>query len=103
MSTIMRVLLVEDDLALGDGIRTGLAQYGYAVDWLKDGQAALSFLKAETFDIIVLDLNLPKVSGLSVLYELRSNANTTPVIILTARDAIEDRVKGLDTGADDYL
>ncbi len=99
----MRVLLVEDDLDLGDGIRSGLSQYGYAVDWLKDGQSALRFLKAETFDIIVLDLNLPKVSGLSVLHELRSNGNDTPVLILTARDSIDDRVKGLDTGADDYL
>lgn len=99
----MRVLLVEDDLGLGDGIRSGLSQYGYAVDWLKDGQSALRFLKAETFDIIVLDLNLPKVSGLAVLHELRSSGNNTPVLILTARDSIDDRVKGLDTGADDYL
>lgn len=99
----MRVLLVEDDLALGDGIRSGLHQYGYAVDWLKDGQSALKFLKAETFDIIVLDLNLPKISGLAVLHELRTNGNNTPVLILTARDSIDDRVKGLDTGADDYL
>lgn len=99
----MRVLLVEDDLGLGDGIRSGLSQYGYAVDWLKDGQSALRFLKAETFDIIVLDLNLPKVSGLAVLHEIRSNGNSTPVLILTARDSIDDRVKGLDTGADDYL
>lgn len=99
----MRVLLVEDDELLGSGIRTGLSQYGYAVDWLKDGQAALRFLKAETFDIIVLDLNLPKVPGLRVLQEMRANGSTVPVLILTARDAIEDRVKGLDSGADDYL
>src|SRR5262245_51083280 len=99
----MRVLLIEDDLALGDGIRNGLNQYGYAVDWLKDGQSALRFLKAEAFDIIVLDLNLPKVSGLAVLHEIRSNGNNTPVLILTARDSVDDRVKGLDTGADDYL
>lgn len=99
----MRVLLVEDDEPLGNGIRTGLAQYGYTVDWLKDGQAALRFLKAETFDLIVLDLNLPKVSGLTVLQEMRSNGIATPVLILTARDSIEDRVKGLDSGADDYL
>lgn len=99
----MRVLLVEDDQPLGDGIRTGLAQYGYTVDWLKDGQSALRFLKAETFDLIVLDINLPKLSGLTVLQELRANGNKTPVLILTARDSIEDRVKGLDSGADDYL
>lgn len=99
----MRVLLVEDDIDLGDGICSGLAQYGCTVDWLKDGQAALRFIKAETFDIIVLDWNLPKVSGLSVLQELRANGNATPVLILTARDSIDDRVKGLDSGADDYL
>jgi two-component system response regulator QseB len=99
----MRILLVEDDGQLGDGIRTGLAQYGHMVDWLKDGQAALRFLKAETFDLIVLDLNLPKIPGLTVLQEMRANGISTPVLILTARDSIEDRVKGLDSGADDYL
>lgn len=99
----MRVLLVEDDEPLGAGIRTGLAQRGCAVDWLKDGHSALRFLKAETFDVIILDLGLPRVSGLSVLRELRENNITIPVLILTARDSIEDRVKGLDTGADDYL
>lgn len=99
----MRILLVEDDEPLGEGIRTGLAQYGYAVDWLKDGNSALRFLRAETFDLIVLDLNLPRVSGLTVLHEMRSNNIATPVLILTARDSVEDRVKGLDSGADDYL
>jgi two-component system, OmpR family, response regulator QseB len=99
----MRILLVEDDEPLGQGICSGLAQYGYVVDWLKDGAAALRFLRAETFDIIVLDLNLPKLSGLAVLQELRGNGLKTPVLILTARDSIEDRVKGLDSGADDYL
>jgi len=99
----MRVLLVEDDEPLGNGIRVGLAQYGYAVDWLKDGASALRFLKAETFDIIILDIGLPRVSGLSVLKELRANNILTPVLLLTARDSIEDRVKGLDSGADDYL
>lgn len=99
----MRVLLVEDDEPLGAGIRTGLSHYGYAVDWLKDGSSALRFMKAETFDIIVLDLGLPRVSGLTVLQELRANNITTPVLILTARDSVEDRVKGLDSGADDYL
>jgi two-component system response regulator QseB len=99
----MRILLVEDDEPLGQGIRTGLAQYGYVVDWLKDGASALRFLRAETFDIIVLDINLPKLSGLAVLQELRGNNIKTPVLILTARDSIEDRVKGLDSGADDYL
>lgn len=99
----MRLLLVEDDEPLGNGICTGLKQYGYTVDWLKDGQAALRFMKSETFDVILLDLNLPRVSGLTVLRELRANGISTPVLILTARDSIEDRVKGLDSGADDYL
>lgn len=99
----MRVLLVEDDLPLGEGIKTGLEQFNHTVDWLKDGQSALRFLKAETFDIIILDINLPKVSGLTVLQEMRANGIKTPVLILTARDSVEDRVTGLDKGADDYL
>lgn len=99
----MRILLVEDDEPLGKGICVGLTHDGHAVDWLKDGRAASDFLKRETFDIIILDLNLPHLSGLDVLHELRSNNNRTPVLILTARDSIEDRIKGLDSGADDYL
>lgn len=99
----MRVLLVEDDEPLGNGIRVGLGHYGYTVDWLKDGQSALKFLRAETFDLIILDLNLPKVPGLSVLQQMRANGIATPVLILTARDSVDDRVKGLDSGADDYL
>jgi two-component system response regulator QseB len=99
----MRVLLIEDDEPLGNGIRAGLSQRGYAVDWLKDGNSALRFLKSETFDIILLDIGLPRVSGLTVLKELRDNNITIPVLLLTARDSIEDRVKGLDSGADDYL
>lgn len=99
----MHILLVEDDELLGDGIRVGLRQYGYTVTWLKDGQAATLALKTETFNLIVLDLGLPKVSGLAVLKHLRSKGIDTPVLILTARDAIEDRVSGLDAGADDYM
>lgn len=99
----MRVLLVEDDELLGDGVRVGLNHYGHAVDWVKDGQMALRAIKNESFDIIVLDLGLPKVSGLTVLREIRSSGVTTPVLILTALDTIDDRVKGLDSGADDYL
>ncbi|MES2217059.1 MAG: response regulator [Pseudomonadota bacterium] len=99
----MRILLVEDDELLGDGLRNGLIQYGYAVDWLKDGQSADQALKTETFDLIVLDIGLPKLSGISVLQNLRSRGLTMPVLILTARESIEDRVKGLDSGADDYL
>lgn len=99
----MRILLVEDDELLGDGLRTGLAQYGYVVDWLKDGIAADQALKVATFDLIVLDLGLPKLSGIQVLQGLRSRGTTTPVLILTAHESVEDRVKGLDSGADDYL
>lgn len=99
----MRILLVEDDELLGDGLRTGLIQYGYVVDWLKDGVAADQALKAESFDIVVLDLGLPKMSGITVLQNLRARGITIPVLILTARESIEDRVKGLDSGADDYL
>lgn len=99
----MRVLLVEDDELLGDGLRAGLIQYGYVADWLKDGISADQALKTENFDIIVLDLGLPKMSGITVLQNLRARGVTTPVLILTARESIEDRVKGLDSGADDYL
>lgn len=101
----MRVLLVEDDELLGDGIRTGLKHYGHTVDWVKDGKSANDVLSAsyENFDIIVLDLGLPKLSGLDVLRKLRERNSSTPVIILTARETVDDRVKGLDAGADDYL
>lgn len=101
----MRVLLVEDDRFLGDGIRAGLKHYGHTVDWVTDGRAAIDVITAshETFDIIVLDIGLPKVSGLSVLGTIREKNITTPVIMLTAKDTIEDRVTGLDKGADDYI
>ena len=99
----MRVLLVEDDQLLGDGIRVGLSQDGYTVDWVNDGLMAARALQAEAFDLIVLDLNLPERSGLDVLREARARGDDTPVLILTARDTVGDRVTGLDTGADDYL
>jgi two-component system, OmpR family, response regulator QseB len=99
----VRILLVEDDELLGDGLRTGLAQSGYTVDWLTDGMAADQALKTELFDLIVLDLGLPKLDGISILENLRSRGVTTPVLILTARESIEDRIRGLDSGADDYL
>lgn len=99
----MRVLLVEDDELLGDGTRKGLIQGGYTVDWVKDGALADQALKTEKFDLVVLDLGLPKVPGITVLQNLRERGDVTPVLILTARESIEDRVKGLDTGADDYL
>lgn len=99
----MRILLIEDDELLGDAVKTGLTQYGYVVDWLKDGESARMIIKSEKFELIILDLGLPKLSGLGFLQAIRHDGNTTPVIILTARDSIEDRVKGLDSGADDYL
>ena len=99
----MRVLLVEDDELLGQGTRKGLSQDGYTVDWVKDGSVADQALKTEKFDLVVLDLGLPKMAGITVLQNMRDRGNTTPVLILTARESIEDRVKGLDSGADDYL
>ncbi len=99
----MRLLLVEDDELLGDGVRAGLVQNGYTVDWFKDGLSASQALRSENFDIVVLDLGLPKMSGLAVLQQMRENGLTCPVLILTARETVEDRVKGLDSGADDYL
>lgn len=99
----MRLLLVEDDELLGDGLSAGLKQNGYTVDWLKDGGSADQALQTEEFELIVLDLGLPKLSGIEVLQNFRGRGNTTPIIILTARESIEDRIKGLDSGADDYL
>jgi len=99
----MRILLVEDDELLGDGIRSGLTQYQYNVDWVKNGMAAWSSLQSEYFDMVILDLGLPKLSGEELLKNMRSANITTPVIILTARDNMADLIKGLDTGADDYI
>lgn len=99
----MRILLVEDYESLGDGICKGLKHYGYTVDWLKNGKTALNVIKTETFDVILLDLSLPGLPGLTVLSEMRASGITIPVLILTARHAVEDRIKGLDSGADDYL
>jgi len=99
----MRILVVEDDRLLGDGIQKGLAQAGFAVDWVQDGSQGEAALKGEDFAAVVLDLGLPKLSGLELLQRLRAQGNRVPVLILTARDAIEDRVKGLDSGADDYV
>ena len=99
----MRILLIEDDRLLGDGLKVGLTQAGYAVDWLRDGEAAVAALSTETFAAVVLDLGLPKRDGLSVLQWLRGRHDATPVLILTARDQLEDKVRGLDLGADDYV
>ena len=99
----MRLLLVEDDDLLGDGLSVGLKQAGYTVDWVKDGESASSVLKHENFDLVVLDLGLPKKPGIDVLKDLRAAGDNIPVLILTAMDRIEQRVSGLDSGADDYL
>jgi len=99
----MRLLLVEDDELLGDGVRNGLIQSGYTVDWFKDGLSALRAVREEQFDIVILDLGLPTLSGLDFLKQIRQDGITTPVLILTARETIEDRVEGLDKGADDYM
>ncbi len=99
----MRILLVEDDTLLGDGLQAGLAQSGFTVDWVRDGEAAVAALAAEGFAALVLDLGLPKRDGLSVLRWLRERRDATPVLILTARDRVEDKVQGLDLGADDYV
>lgn len=99
----MRLLLAEDDPQLGDGLMVGLRQLGYAVDWVRDGVAADLALKNETFDLLVLDLGLPRLDGMAVLKELRSRGQALPVLVLTARDATGDKIAGLDSGADDYL
>jgi DNA-binding response OmpR family regulator len=99
----MRILLVEDDRLLGDGLQAGLTQAGYAVDWLRDGEAAVAALSTESFAAVVLDLGLPKRDGWSVLQWLRGRHDAIPVLILTARDQLEDKVRGLDLGADDYV
>ena len=99
----MRILIVEDDRPLGEGIQMGLGQAGWQADWVCDGQAARHALASEPYAALVLDLGLSKVSGLEVLRELRARGEALPVLILTARDAPEDVVAGLDAGADDYM
>jgi two-component system response regulator QseB len=99
----MRLLLVEDDIMVGEAVRTGLRQDGFAVDWVTDGEQAQTALSLEAYEIVLLDLGLPKKDGLRVLKSLRSGGDRIPVMILTARDALSDRVSGLDAGADDYL
>ena len=99
----MRVLLVEDDRMIAQGLQTALRQDGCAVDWVADGRAAAAALHAAHFDLVLLDLGLPERDGLEVLRELRRRDDATPVIILTARDDIQDRIAGLDAGADDYI
>jgi two-component system response regulator QseB len=99
----MRVLLVEDDRMIAQGLQTALRQDGYVVDWVGDGRAAAEALHSSRFDLVLLDLGLPERDGLTVLRELRRRNDATPVIILTARDDRQDRIDGLDAGADDYI
>jgi len=99
----VRLLLVEDDSMIGESVRKGLRQDGFTVDWVQDGRSAESALECGTYDLLLLDLGLPGKSGLEVLKSLRQRRNPIPVLVLTARDAVTDRVTGLDAGADDYL
>ena len=99
----MRILVAEDDAALAEGVSQTLRQSGYAVDWVQNGAEAESAVAANQFDLLILDLGLPKKSGLDVLKRLRASDSRLPVLILTALDAVSDRVRGLDAGADDYL
>ncbi len=99
----MRILLVEDDVLLGDGDEAGLKQAGYAIDWVRDGVAAELALRNGDYSAVILDLGLPRKSGLEVLSQARRTRNRVPVLILTARDTVDDRIRGLDAGADDYL
>lgn len=99
----MRLLLVEDDPMIGRNIQTGLRHDGYSVDWVQDGIAAETALADDVYELLLLDLGLPRKSGLEVIKSLRRQKNAIPILVLTARDAVSDRVTGLDTGADDYL
>jgi len=99
----MRLLLVEDDAMIGEAIRTGLKRDGFTVDWVYDGESADRVLRTEEFDLALLDLGLPRKDGLQVLQALRARHQGLPVLIITARDAVSDRIQGLDAGADDYL
>jgi two-component system, OmpR family, response regulator QseB len=99
----MRLLLVEDDLMIGKSLQQGLKQDGYAVDWVRDGQAAKLALQGGAYALLLLDLGLPRLTGRELLADLRRQKNQIPVLIITARDSIAERVEGLDSGADDYL
>jgi two-component system OmpR family response regulator/two-component system response regulator QseB len=99
----MRILLVEDDSLLGDGLRAGLRQLGFQVDWVRDGEAAERELRTGSYAAAVLDLGLPRKDGLDVLASVRRAGVSTPVLVLTARDAVPERIRGLDAGADDYV
>ncbi len=99
----MRILLVEDDHMIGEVVSLALKDAAYAVDWVRDGQRALAAIDSQHYDMALLDLGLPKKDGFEVLQTLRSRNNPIPVVIITARDAVEERIRGLDAGADDYV
>jgi two-component system, OmpR family, response regulator len=99
----MRLLLVEDDVMVASGVKLGLSGAGYAVDWVGSGERALEALQRESFDAAIIDLGLPKMDGLELTQLMRKSGYALPILILTARDALEDRVHGLDNGADDYM
>ncbi len=99
----MRILLAEDDPLLGDGLQAGLREMGFQVDWVRDGEAALREMRGGDHAAAVLDLGLPRMDGLDVLQAVRAHGATLPVLVLTARDGVPDRVRGLDRGADDYV
>ncbi len=99
----MRVLLVEDDRMIGTAVAEALTDAAYAVDWAEDGDQAIGAVRLQTYDVVLLDLGLPKKSGFEVLAAVRAAKNGVPILIVTARDALEDRVRGLDLGADDYV
>ena len=99
----MRILLVEDDILIGHGIKAGLPRSGFSVDWFKDGLLGLEAMRAAEYDAVILDLSLPGLDGLDILQRWRASGNTVPVLVLTARDALSQRVEGLNLGADDYL
>ncbi len=99
----MRILLAEDDALLGDGLRAGLRQRGFQVDWVRSGEVAERELRGQPYEAAVLDLGLPQMDGMEVLAAVRRAGICLPVLVLTARDAIPDRIRGLDAGADDYV
>ncbi len=99
----MRILLIEDDPLIGDGLKVGLTKSGFSVDWFTDGKTGLQALKTAPYDAVVLDLTLPKMDGLDILQRWRKDSEDVPVLILTARDTLDERISGLQRGADDYL
>ena len=99
----MRLLLVEDDIMIGEGVRQGLRQDGFTLDWVREGNAAERALRNNVYDGVLLDLGLPKKDGLEVLRSLRRRGERIPVLVITARDSVSNRIEGLDSGADDYI